>query len=158
MLNLIGRSPINPLLFYTGKFAGYAIWGVWITCALGTERFVVDPVPSLQALSFVTFGAGLVLALVSALNLGDATRLGLPDEQTELKTGGLYRFSRHPMYVGFHLFTLSALFYTLNPVLVLLGLYSIYVYHQIITAEEAFLEQRFGDDYAEYKTRVRRYL
>ncbi len=158
MLNLIGRSPIAPLLFYTGKFAGYFIWGVWIACALGVERFVVNTVPSLQILSFVTFFAGLVLALISALNLGDATRLGLPDEQTELKTGGLYRFSRHPMYVGFHLFTLSALLYTLNPALVLLGLYSTYVYHLIIKAEEAFLEQRFGDAYSEYKARVRRYL
>ncbi len=32
------------------------------------------------------------------------------------------------------------------------------VYHQIIIAEEKFLEEAFKEDYLNYKKRVRRYL
>jgi protein-S-isoprenylcysteine O-methyltransferase Ste14 len=39
-----------------------------------------------------------------------------------------------------------------------MGLYSIFVYHLIIKAEERFLEQRFGDDFIKYKSVTRRYL
>ena len=157
-MKLVGHPPINPVLFYTGKFSGYFVWGVWIISALGTDSFVRIANPGLQALSFVAFGLGVVIVTISLFNLGSATRLGLPDENTELKTRGLYQLSRHPMYVGFHLFTLAAVIYTMSPVVMLAGAYSVLIYHQIIKAEEAFLEQRFGDAYREYSDRVGRYF
>ena len=114
--------------------------------------------PVLQQLSFLTFGIGLLVLMISLVNLGKSTRLGLPDEQTALETGGMYRFSRNPMYVAFHLFTLSAILYTPAPVVAITGIYSTLVYHYIIKAEEAFLEQRFGAPYVDYRRKVRRYL
>jgi protein-S-isoprenylcysteine O-methyltransferase Ste14 len=39
-----------------------------------------------------------------------------------------------------------------------LGAYSILVYHLIIVGEERFLAAAFGAPYAEYRGRVRRYL
>ena len=99
-----------------------------------------------------------MVAAVSLLNLGKSTRLGLPNEDTELVTNGLYRFSRHPMYVGFHLFTLAGVLYTLNPYVIIAAVYSVSVYHYIIKAEEEFLVQRFGQLYDAYSQKVRRYL
>lgn len=96
--------------------------------------------------------------MVSLINLGKSTRLGLPEEDTELETDGLYRYSRNPMYIAFHLFTLSAVLYTLRPSLLILGIYSVVVYHYIIKAEEQFLEKRFGRQYDTYKREVRRYI
>jgi protein-S-isoprenylcysteine O-methyltransferase Ste14 len=157
-MNIIGRAPINPIIFYTGKFTGYAVWGVWVLSATGLADFSMWAVPILQQLSFMTFGMGLILVMCSLINLGKSTRLGLPEEDTELQTNGLYRFSRHPMYVGFHLFTVSAALYTLNPYVLIGGVYSVVVYHYIIKAEERFLEQRFTQAYEAYKKEVRRYL
>jgi protein-S-isoprenylcysteine O-methyltransferase Ste14 len=62
------------------------------------------------------------------------------------------------MYVGFNLWTISAMVYTLNIWIILMGLYSILIYHLIILGEERFMEGRFGYDYMSYKTKVRRYL
>jgi protein-S-isoprenylcysteine O-methyltransferase Ste14 len=62
------------------------------------------------------------------------------------------------MYLGINLWTFGAMIFILKFCVILLGVYSIVVYHYIILAEEKFLEARFGDKYLEYKKIVRRYL
>ena len=101
---------------------------------------------------------GLILVAVSLINLGSATRLGLPEEGTRFKTNGLYSISRNPMYLGFNLLTVSAILLIANFVVSTLGIYSIFTYHLIIQAEESFLEARFGEEYRAYRNRVRRYF
>jgi len=104
------------------------------------------------------FTIGLVLIVISTVNLGSSTRLGLPAENTTLRTSGLYRYSRNPIYVGFNLLTIASILYLFNITILLLGLYSIIIYHFIILGEERFMENRFGKDYIEYKQKVRRYI
>ena len=84
--------------------------------------------------------------------------MGLPSESTVLKTNGIYKFSRNPMYVGFGLFTLASMIYTLNVLIIIAGIFSLIVYHLIIKSEEKFLLIRFGNDYENYGKNVRRYL
>jgi protein-S-isoprenylcysteine O-methyltransferase Ste14 len=84
--------------------------------------------------------------------------LGLPTEKTILKTNGIYRFSRNPMYFGFNLLTIASMLYWININVIILGIYSIIIYHLIILGEEKFLEERFGDEYFSYKKIVRRYI
>ena len=62
------------------------------------------------------------------------------------------------MYVGFNLITISSIIYTGNLFILLMGLYSIIVYHFIIISEEKFLASRFEMEYLDYKLGVRRYL
>lgn len=157
-MKFIGKATINPLIFYTGKISGYI---TWITL-LG---YLLDLVPSsgfhnsfLKSASTFILAMGLCLVGVSLVNLGKSTRLGLPNENTALKTNGIYRFSRNPMYFGFNLLTIAAMVYSINIVLLLLGTYSIITYHWIILGEEKFLEERFGDEYFNYKKKVRRYI
>lgn len=157
-MDLVGRPSINPVFFYTGKFAGYLVWCSWLLSATNTVDFTYWTVPLLQQLSRITFGLGAVVLMVSLVNLGKSTRLGLPKDDTKLETHGIYRFSRNPMYVAFHLFTISAVLYTLNFFVTILGIYSVVVYHYIIKAEEQFLKKRFGQPYDNYRLEVRRYL
>lgn len=84
--------------------------------------------------------------------------MGIPLKETKLKTEGIYKISRNPMYIGLHLITLSSIVYTMNIYLFIIGLYSVYVYHLIILSEEKFLSSRFGGDYSNYKQKVRRYF
>ncbi len=100
----------------------------------------------------------LVFIVLSLINLGKSTRLGLPKESTDFKTIGLYKISRNPMYVGFNLLTISAILSCSHWLILLLGNYSIIVYHFIILGEESFLENRFGNNYLNYKNAVRRYI
>jgi protein-S-isoprenylcysteine O-methyltransferase Ste14 len=155
-MNLIGKPTINPLIFYSGKISGYVIWVLYALSIIG----VVTPGPfaALKIISYVIAFAGLFITITSLLNLGDATRFGLPSETTSFKQSGLYRFSRNPMYVGFDLLTLASMIGSANIFVIILGVYSITIYHLIILGEEKFMEERFGKVYTEYKRKVRRYV
>lgn len=157
-MNIIGKATINPILFYTGKVSGYITWILFILSVLNIINIADNSIIFLKYFSFIIFLAGLVFTIISLINMGKSTRLGLPLENTTLKTNGFYKISRNPMYLGFDCFTLASMFFTLNIVVILLGIYSIVIYHLIILSEEKFLEHRFGKEYSEYKSKIRRYL
>jgi protein-S-isoprenylcysteine O-methyltransferase Ste14 len=150
-MELIGKPPINPLLFYTGKISGYITWISFIY-NLTRDGFGGNLVFNFtEIVAFSLFALGLIFSVVSILDIGSSIRLGLPNEDTVLKSKGIYRISRNPMYVGFGLFTISSMIYTMNYTIIALGLFSLVVYHLIIKSEEKFLLNRFGDDYEVYR-------
>jgi protein-S-isoprenylcysteine O-methyltransferase Ste14 len=157
-MKIIGKTTIHPVFFYTGKVAGYAIWIILFGELVGIDLIDANilTIPKYTSLSLLI--VGLIFTVISLVNLGKSTSLGLPTEETQLKTNGLYNFSRNPMYVGFNLITISAMVYTLSWFVIALGVYSLIVYHLIILGEENFMSTRFGEDYKVYKARVRRYL
>ena len=78
---------------------------------------------------------------------------------TTVVTGGPFRFTRNPMYLGFTLqyVGISALFNALPPI-VLLPLIQQLVSRGVIDKEELYLERKFGDEYKRYKGSVRRWI
>jgi protein-S-isoprenylcysteine O-methyltransferase Ste14 len=78
---------------------------------------------------------------------------------TAVVTGGPYRFTRNPMYAGFTLMYLaiSALANALVPVLLLPAVQQL-MRRGVIEREERYLERKFGDEYLQYKGRVRRWI
>ncbi|HAP43284.1 MAG TPA: hypothetical protein DD477_12000 [Spirochaetaceae bacterium] len=157
-MEIIGKATINPVLFYSGKVSGYALWvGGGLGC-FGIKFIPEFELPVLDILAIAALLLGLIFIAASAVSLGKSTRLGLPQGDTKLKTGGIYRLSRNPMYVGFNLLTIAAMLAISNPVAWVAGLYSMAVYDLIIRGEEKFLAARFGDEYSAYRTQVRRYL
>jgi protein-S-isoprenylcysteine O-methyltransferase Ste14 len=157
-MDIIGKNTINPLFFYSGKISGYT---TWIVMALSYFNFNIVEKELFHINSFVYSSisfVSLVFIVLSLINLGKSTRLGLPKESTDFKTNGLYKISRNPMYAGFNLLTISAILCCSNWLILLLGVYSITVYHFIILGEEEFLEKRFGRKYLDYKNAVRRYI
>ncbi len=157
-MNLIGKTSINPVLFYSGKVSGYLTWIILLLALLNLPIIAIHTAPTLKYIAYVLLFTGLLLTILSLVNLGRSTRLGLPQEDTVFKSNGVYRLSRNPMYLGFDLLTLSAMLYTINPGLISLGFYSMMIYHFIILGEEKFLAQRFGNVYEEYKLKTRRYF
>ncbi len=157
-MKIIGKTTIHPILFYSGKAAGYITWIVFLLSALNFIDVGEQPIESLKILSIVLSFIGLLIVFISLINLGDSTSLGLPSENTDFKESGLYRLSRNPMYLGFDLLTVASIVFTTNIFIAVLGIYSIVIYHFIIIGEEKFLRQRFGKSYSEYTERVRRYI
>ena len=78
---------------------------------------------------------------------------------TAVVTGGPYRFTRNPIYVGFILMYLgiSALTNALLPILLLPAVQQL-MRRGVIEREERYLESKFGDEYRQYKESVRRWI
>lgn len=157
-MEIVGRPPIHPLVFYSGKLSGYFAW-----VSLGLDYLGVLAVQGLHAavldyLSYILLVVAVVFIVSSLISLGKSTRVGLPAGKTTLKTGGIYRVSRNPMYVGFDALTLAAILGTGNPVVLVLGVYSMVVYHIIIAGEERYLISVFGTAYSQYRASVRKYV
>ena len=157
-MELIGRTTINPFLFYSGKVAGYITWIILFLLFININVIKVYSLVYNEYIAFITFALGLIAVIISVMYLGSSTRLGLPTDNTQLKTNGIYSLSRNPMYLGFNLLTISSIIYTLNIVIIILGIYSIIIYHLIILGEEKYLSARFGDAFKYYKKTVRRYI
>lgn len=78
---------------------------------------------------------------------------------TALVTSGPYRISRNPQYLGIAFFHAAFAFgFGVMWALVLLPAVLLSIDRLIIPREELYLERRFGQDYREYKARVRRWL
>jgi protein-S-isoprenylcysteine O-methyltransferase Ste14 len=104
-------------------------------------------------------GIGVMLFTLAIIRLGTfSLRVGLAQENTSLRTTGLYRFSRNPMLLGLYLMALGSAIYVQNPINWMLVIIALSVHHKIILAEEVFLENRFGDEWIEYRNKVRRYI
>jgi protein-S-isoprenylcysteine O-methyltransferase Ste14 len=110
-------------------------------------------------ISVVLFGIGVMLFTLAIIKLGTfSLRVGLAQENTSLRTTGIYCFSRNPMLLGLYLMALGSAIYVQNPINWILVIIALAVHHKIILAEELFLHQRFGDKWIDYKNKVRRYL
>ena len=113
-------------------------------------------------LAVVLFGTGALLQLVSYACLGKNLKFGIPGHDEErmstLRTDGIYRFSRNPMYVGFFLVMAGSSLYTSNSFVWALALFATVVHHMIVLREERFLSERFGSEWNRYASHVRRYI
>ncbi len=157
-MHLIGKATINPIWFYSGKFAGYLIWVALPLSITNVIDFRGCRTEFLDYTSYILAGVGIVVTIISILNLGRSTTLGIPIKETTFKKDGLYKVSRNPMYIGFNLVTVASIVYHCNVIMVVFGIYSMITYHAIILSEEKYLEKRFAEEYNEYRSKVRRYM
>ena len=110
-------------------------------------------------------GAVPVLAAIwivgkSALGFQKRDTTLLPYEQsTALVTDGFYEHSRNPMYLAM-LLLLVGVAWLLGSVTAFLPVPLMYLVlrHRVIAVEEGMLEETFGDEYQDYKRKVRRWL
>lgn len=75
-----------------------------------------------------------------------------------LNTNGVYRLSRHPMYVGYFVCFVGMALLVRSPVLLGVVLIFQVAAHWMVLAEERWCLETFGDGYARYMRGVRRYL
>jgi protein-S-isoprenylcysteine O-methyltransferase Ste14 len=90
--------------------------------------------------------------------MGIVTHIGLPVDKTELRTGGIYRISRNPMYSSFFFLNTATFLYLPSVLLLVVMVYGMVVHHFIILSEEKYLEKEFGNSYLNYKKQVPRYF
>jgi protein-S-isoprenylcysteine O-methyltransferase Ste14 len=106
------------------------------------------------------FGAGAVLSIVVDRVYGkNAAARDAPDATHSLITTGIFRFSRHPMYLA-HLLMLVGLAICLGVLIPLLVVPVFLLFLQVlcVAAEERALKERFGESWSRYRREVRRWL
>lgn len=150
MLQLKIPPPVVTLVF-----AG----AVWLAHRTGLGRF------SLVGQGFVAaalFGLGLAVAASGVVAFGRThTTLSptRPEGASRLVTGGVYRLTRNPMYLGMALWLAAwAVLLGSSSGFVFVPLFALYLNRFQIGPEEVVLRQRFGEAYRAYQARVRRWL
>ena len=82
-----------------------------------------------------------------------------PQESSALVTGGVYRATRNPMYLGMLLILIGWAYIVANiAALAMLPLFVAYLNRFQIAPEEKALQARFGAEFEQYKGKVRRWL
>jgi protein-S-isoprenylcysteine O-methyltransferase Ste14 len=97
--------------------------------------------------------------IVCLISFGNSFRVGIDEEHPgPLVTTGMYSHSRNPMYASLDdlFFGIFLIFPNLGALLVLVMI--ALVFHLQIKEEEAFCLKQYGDEYAQYRKRTRRYI
>jgi len=153
-----GEAPINRALFYTSKYSILVVWGAMVLRSWGVGLSPVEAPAALAGIVLALWVLGFALLFLGRLELGGSFRLGVPRERTSLKVGGLFRFSRNPMYLGVFATIAASILFTLNPFVLVLGAAVVAIHHRIVLAEEERMRTTFGQEYVDYSRRVRRYV
>lgn len=144
-----------PSLFVAGFLLALAL-DRWVF----SIRFGGASRPTLVVAGWLLIAAGLSVLLWAMLTFTVARTAILPSRPARtIVATGPFRYSRNPMYVG-----LSSIYIGLSllmgmawPIL-LLPLVLLSLYALVIRREERYLDDAFGEEYAAYRGRVRRWL
>ncbi len=116
--------------------------------------------PPLSYLGLAPLVVGITICAIAARMFD---RAGTPirpfERSTVLVTGGLYRYTRNPMYLGltlilFGVWLLLGTASALLPIAVFIWI----IQEGFIRGEERLLDAIFGEEYRGYKSRVRRWI
>ncbi|MBB3764380.1 methyltransferase family protein [Sphingomicrobium lutaoense] len=136
--------------------------GLWIHATIGGMDVPETILPWLpRALTGGALAAaGAVIIVLALLRFGQAKTPPEPwEETTALVTGGIYRRTRNPMYLG-----MALIFFGITLIaacLLLLALFVLAVVvidRGVIRREESYMERKFGDDYRAYKAATKRWI
>jgi protein-S-isoprenylcysteine O-methyltransferase Ste14 len=150
-LELKVPPPIAALL------AGIAMW---VAAHQLPAVYFASPWHLLLAAICAALGVTIGLLGFSALSQANTTINPVnPEKASSVVTGGIYRYTRNPMYVGLTALLvawtiwLSVPWAVIGPVAFML-----YLTRFQIIPEERAMSLKFGHDYDDYRTRVRRWL
>ena len=152
----------DPLLDVTIIFAGLSalsfIIGEYIHPAQAFLLVLfIDNSFDYIGLVFITLG--LVLSVLSSLNLGKSWRIGVnSSDKTELVTSGFYSRSRNPYFTAHDFVLIGAMIASGSVVVSFFSILTIVLFHLLILKEEKYLEEIHKEGYLAYKKKVRRYL
>jgi len=153
--NAFDHAPVRlpPPFVLFGHLAAALLLGWLVRLPLPAPFFV-----RLFGAALVLLGLALAFTAIRAM-----TAAGTPVDPFEpvsaIVTGGPYRFTRNPIYLGF-VAALIGLPLALGSYwgLILSPIMIFVMTVLVIRHEEAYLEQKFGPAYLGYKQRVRRWL
>jgi protein-S-isoprenylcysteine O-methyltransferase Ste14 len=133
---------------------------MWLTPAVAGLVQIPISIRVLCAIVLVGVGQGIAIAGMVAFRRAKTTVNPVKASlASSLVTGGVFRYTRNPMYVGFLLALLAWAVFLANPIAVVwVVVYVLYITRFQIVPEERVLASLFGAEYEAYKGRVRRWV
>jgi protein-S-isoprenylcysteine O-methyltransferase Ste14 len=130
-------------------FAGFPV-----LAALDRDSFIFTERWSKLAGSGIA-ALGMGFALSALFELGWMESSG---REGELRTDGIYQYTRNPQSVGFITFIIGAIIAVNSRKLAVHGILTILVYALFPFAEEPWLREQYGQEYDEYRKRTPRFI
>jgi len=118
------------------------IYSIFLPIKIGTAWFYVGVVILITA---------LVFSFMSIINFAN-TPVDKP------VTSGVYRISRHPVYLSGFLLNLSIAMAAVSWIVLLLAIIWIVFFHMATPSEESYLIDLYGDTYRDYLNRTPKWL
>jgi protein-S-isoprenylcysteine O-methyltransferase Ste14 len=139
---------------------GAAVLLMWLLAR--TVTAFAFAMPGRRPLGVLFFVGGLAVSALGVFQFRRARTTvdpRTPSASSALVRAGIYRYTRNPMYVGFGLVLLGWAISLSNALaFLLLPAYVLYMSRFQIQPEERALGEIFGQEYADYRARVRRWL
>jgi protein-S-isoprenylcysteine O-methyltransferase Ste14 len=138
--------------------AGLLLLGALLLHLLGGHHHRFVHPHQLLGLLLVAAGVGLA-SYAAALFGGHCTTRNPHGQPTAFVTDAPYTFTRNPMYLGLMAVLLGfALFFGSLAILIAPLIFYLAIDRMLIPEEEITMERLFGEQYLDYKRRVRRWL
>lgn len=140
-----------------GALTAIAMWGA---AALGPQFTLPEAVRMIAVAVLVATGLAIDLLGLLAFR-GSRTSVNplQPRRASALVTGGIYRVTRNPMYLGMTLLLLAwAVYLSSWPAFAGPVVFVLYITRFQILPEERALQANFGEAFTSYAARVRRWL
>lgn len=156
-LAIAGRSLVDPRRhgFYR-FFAFEAIFGLIL---VNSPYWFVDPLRLSQIVSWVLLAGSIALAGYSYALLRSVGRpVGGVEQTTRMVDVGVYHFIRHPLYASLVLFSVGALLKQITPLAIGLAIAACLCLTLTALTEERENLRKFGEGYAQYLRRTRRFI
>lgn len=111
-----------------------------------------------RQLGFVLVTIGFCLGLAALITMKKSWRVGIKyDQKTELITHGIFSKSRNPYFLSYDILILGFILIFPSPVLMVLYISLVWVFHYMILEEESYLKSTHGSEYEDYQMKVNRY-
>jgi protein-S-isoprenylcysteine O-methyltransferase Ste14 len=144
-----------PILFLAALLLGFV-----------SDRLLTFPVPvpRIDLVQWIIAAFLILIGLaVAAAGIRNFLKAGTPvptnQPTSALVTTGIHGWTRNPIYLGMFLVYEGIGIAVRSPSILILTLpLALVIRYGVVAREEAYLEQRFGDSYRDYKARVRRWL
>ncbi len=146
---------LPPLLLLASLVAGFVLDGL---VPLGLlER--LPPGLRFGSGGFVT-GVGLTISCLGAGMFAlERTPVDPRRPPTHMVTGGMFDYTRNPMYLAFYVVSLGlAILFAAEWIIATTIVLALVIHYGVVLREERYLERRFGQEYLRYKERVPRYF
>jgi len=160
-----GFNAVIEILFLIGLL----IWSYEIITIIFNIEFHIIPIDFVNKiilnniiLKYLGMGLifiGYILFLMSLVSFGKSWRVGIDSKNPgKLVTNGIFSITRNPIFVYIDLYFVGTALINTNILFILFAVLVIIGIHYQILQEEIFLSNFYGQEYSEYKKRVRRYI
>jgi protein-S-isoprenylcysteine O-methyltransferase Ste14 len=147
--------PIPPIVTLLFIAAGWAL-NYFVPLGPSIASFPLENV-IIGGLIMACAVAIMLFALREMVRARTTFRAG--EKANALVYTGVFKRTRNPIYLSFTFFTLGLGIATANPWMVVLApALLLYLQERVVKREEAYLKERFGAEYADYMSKVRRWL